>query len=127
LPLERAVAHSCAAAFSFPATSDLRPPTSDLRPRFVHSTRRHQQRDRILHPQQDSATSPERTFTVQQMGRYLDYCSELLSLLGKVAALFPQRFDDLIVLEAASDIETMTIGLSRKVWQKITMLQSSSA
>jgi hypothetical protein len=83
--------------------------------------------DRIAHPQDNTASSPERTMTVEQMGRYLDYCSEMLSLLGKVAALFPQRFDDTGVLEAASDIENLTIGLSRKVWQKITMLQDMPA
>jgi hypothetical protein len=83
--------------------------------------------DRIAHPQPDTASSPERTMTAEQMGRYLDYCSEMLSLLGKVAALFPQRFDDSGVLEAASDIENLTIGLSRKVWQKITMLQDATA
>ena len=83
--------------------------------------------DRLLHPQPDTASSPERTMTVEELGRYLDYCSEMLSLLGKLAALFPQRFDDSIVLEAASDIENLTIGLSRKVWQKITILQGSSA
>ncbi|HJU73844.1 MAG TPA: hypothetical protein VJ717_08865 [Gemmatimonadaceae bacterium] len=83
--------------------------------------------DRLMHPQPDTASSPDRTMTVDQMGRYLDYCSELLSLLGKVAALFPQRFDDSGVLEAASDIENLTIGLSRKVWQKITMLQDAPA
>ena len=83
--------------------------------------------DRLLHPQPDTASSPERTMTAEELGRYLDYCSEMLSLLGKLAALFPQRFDDSIVLEAASDIENLTIGLSRKVWQKITILQGSSA
>jgi hypothetical protein len=83
--------------------------------------------DRLMHAQADTASSPERTMTAEQLGRYLDYCSEMLSLLGKLAALFPQRFDDSIVLEAASDIENLTIGLSRKVWQKITLLQGSSA
>ena len=83
--------------------------------------------DRLLHSQPDTASSPERTMTSDQLGRYLDYCSELLSLLGKLAALFPQRFDDNVVLEAASDIENLTIGLSRKVWQKITVLQSQRA
>jgi len=83
--------------------------------------------DRIAHPQPDTESSPERAMTVEQMGRYLDYCSEMLSLLGKIAALFPQRFDDSGVLEAASDIENLTIGLSRKVWQKITMLQDVTA
>jgi len=80
-----------------------------------------------LHGQPDTASSPERTMTSDQLGRYLDYCSELLSLLGKLAALFPQRFDDNVVLEAASDIENLTIGLSRKVWQKITVLQGHRA
>ena len=83
--------------------------------------------DRLLHQQKDTASSPERTMTADQLGRYLDYCSEMLSLIGKLAALFPQRFDDSIVLEAASDIENLTIGLSRKVWQKITILQGSPA
>jgi hypothetical protein len=83
--------------------------------------------DRLLHPQPDTASSPERTMTAEELGRYLDYCSEMLSLIGKLTALFPQRFDDSIVLEAASDIENLTIGLSRKVWQKITILQGSSA
>jgi len=83
--------------------------------------------DRLMRPQPDTESSPERTMSVEQMGRYLDYCSEMLSLLGKVAALFPQRFDDSGVLEAASDIENLTIGLSRKVWQKISMLQENPA
>lgn len=83
--------------------------------------------ERLLHPQADTASSPERTMTVDQLGRYLDYCSEMLSLLGKLAALFPQRFDDNVVLEAASDIENLTIGLSRKVWQKITLLEGDPA
>ncbi|MGQ0643826.1 MAG: hypothetical protein ACT4P6_24005 [Gemmatimonadaceae bacterium] len=83
--------------------------------------------DRLIHAQPDTASSPVRSMTVEEMGRYLDYCSEMLSLLGKVAALFPQRFDDSGVLEAASDIENLTIGLSRKVWQKISMLQESTA
>lgn len=83
--------------------------------------------DRIAHQQPDTASSPERTMTAEQMGRYLDYCSEMLSILGKVAALFPQRFDDTSVLNAASDIENLTIGLSRKVWQKITILQDATA
>jgi hypothetical protein len=83
--------------------------------------------DRLMHVQPDTASSPQRSMTLEQMGRYLDYCSEMLSLLGKVAALFPQRFDDGGVLEAASDIENLTIGLSRKVWQKITMLQDAPA
>ena len=43
-----------------------------------------------------------------ELVRYLDYCSELLSLTGKLAALYIQRFDDEITLSAVNDIENLT-------------------
>ncbi|MEM7625254.1 MAG: hypothetical protein AAF333_06470 [Planctomycetota bacterium] len=56
------------------------------------------------------------------LGRYLDYCSEMLSLIGKVAALYAQNTQDAVVLAAVDEIETLTTGLSRKIWQKIMIL-----
>jgi hypothetical protein len=56
------------------------------------------------------------------MGRYLDYCSEMLSLIGKVAALYAQNTQDAVVLAGVDEIETLTTGLSRKIWQKIMIL-----
>jgi hypothetical protein len=61
-----------------------------------------------------------------QLGRYLDYCSDMLSLISKVAALLVQHFDDGVVLAAVNEIETLTNGLSRKIWQKITILERPS-
>lgn len=66
--------------------------------------------------------SPTRLMTPAELGRYLDYCSELLSVTSKVAALFVQRFQDPVVLAAVNDVETLTTGLSRKIWQKISLL-----
>jgi hypothetical protein len=63
--------------------------------------------------------------TAWEMARYLDYCSELLSIIGKIAALHVQKFDDPVVLDAVDDIEDLTNGLSRKVWQKIALLGPS--
>ena len=51
--------------------------------------------------------------------RYLDYCSDLLALLSKVAALYVQNFNDPVTLAAVNEIENLTNGLSRKIWQKI--------
>ncbi|MCC6772177.1 MAG: hypothetical protein IT360_13375 [Gemmatimonadaceae bacterium] len=76
-------------------------------------------------PRIDTASSPVRTMSRTELGRYLDYCSELLSLTGKVAALFVQRMDDAVVLQAVNEIEDLTTGLSGKIWQKITLLESS--
>lgn len=70
--------------------------------------------------------SPTRNLSHYQLARYLDYCSEMLSLLGKLAALYVQRFDDQVALAAVDGIEDLTNGLSRKIWQKITVLESAS-
>lgn len=78
---------------------------------------------RILNDNESATrSSPQRTLTPFQLTRYLDYCSEMLSLVGKLAALYAQSLSDPIVVAAVNDIETLTNGLSRKIWQKIVML-----
>lgn len=69
-------------------------------------------------------SSPKRTMTAFQLTRYLDYCSELLSIVGKLAALYAQSLPDSVVVAAVNDIETLTTGLSRKIWQKIVQLDA---
>ena len=71
-------------------------------------------------------SSPEVTMTAYELTRYLDYCSEMLSLTGKVAALYGLNFRDGVVLAAVTEIENLTTGLSRKIWQKIVILQKLS-
>ena len=56
------------------------------------------------------------------LARYLDFCSEMLSLTGKVAALYVQNFEDSVALQAVNEIEDLTTGLSRKIWQKLTIV-----
>jgi hypothetical protein len=79
--------------------------------------------DRLAGSEPDTASSPARVMTRAELGRYLDYCSELLSLCGKIAALYVQRFNDSLVLQSVNEIEDLTNGLSRKIWQKITLLE----
>ena len=62
---------------------------------------------------------PKEKLDVFLLSRYLDYCSELLSIVSKVAALYAQHFEDRIVLTAVDEIENLTNGLSSKIWQKI--------
>ena len=54
--------------------------------------------------------------------RYLDYCSEMLSLTGKLAALYMQDMRDPVIIESVNEIEDLTTSLSRKIWQKIMVL-----
>jgi hypothetical protein len=83
--------------------------------------------ERLMSPQPDTASSPERRMSAPELGRYLDYCSELVSLASKIAALLVQRFDDPVVLGAVNEIETLATGLSGKVGQKITLLERATS
>lgn len=70
--------------------------------------------------------SPKAALPPHLLERYLDYCGEMLSLAGKLAALLAQSCKDTDVLEAASDIESLTTGLSQKIWQKMSVLGRAS-
>ncbi len=71
----------------------------------------------------NTPSSPPVELNEFEMTRYLDYCSEMLSLTSKVAVVFGQALDDLAVDEVVSDIERIGVGLSQKIWQKIMILQ----
>jgi hypothetical protein len=50
----------------------------------------------------------------------------MLSLIGKLAALYGERFDDPVALNAVDQIEDLTTGLSRKIWQKIALVDQEA-
>jgi hypothetical protein len=66
----------------------------------------------------------KRTMTPFELNRYLDYCSDALALISKIAALYVQGFQDPVLLDAVDDVEDLTAGFSRKIWQKITILEN---
>jgi len=66
--------------------------------------------------------SEEKPLPTRDMIRYLDFCSDLLAVISKAAALHVQDFDDPATLAAVNEIENLTSGLSRKIWQKIVIL-----
>ena len=78
-----------------------------------------------IRPVEATPSSPQRSIPRARLGRYLDYCSELLSLTSKLAALHSQHLQDHVVLDAVNDIESLTLNLSRKIWQKIMILDSA--
>ena len=79
--------------------------------------------ERLLSSEPSTPSSPEREMSQPELGRYLDYCSELLSVTSKLAALLVQYFNDEVVLGAVNEVETLTTGLSGKIWQKIRLLE----
>jgi hypothetical protein len=71
--------------------------------------------------------TPEPKYTAFELSRYLDYCSELLALVGKIGVLYVEHLSDPVVLDAVDQIEDLTDGLSRKIWQKLTVLTRVTA
>lgn len=70
--------------------------------------------------------SPQRDLTDFNLCRYLDYCSEMLSLVSKIGFLYVQNFDDAAANNAVNELDNLTNGLSRKIWQKIMIIQLSA-
>ena len=73
----------------------------------------------------DTPSSPKRLMTPYELSRYLDYCAEMLSLAAKIAALYAQGTRDEVVIATASDLSQITTHMSGKIWQKITLVQST--
>jgi len=78
--------------------------------------------ERLLQGGPATPSSPRRTMSPFELGRYLDYCSELLSMISKTAAIYVQEFPDSVALDAVNEITSLTNGLSRSIWQKIMLL-----
>jgi hypothetical protein len=73
----------------------------------------------------ETASSEPHRMSEFELMRYLDYCSEMLALTGKLAALYMQDTRDSVIIETVSEIEDLTGNLSRKIWQKIMMIRQS--
>lgn len=76
---------------------------------------------------QPTKSSPQVKLDGFQLRRYLDYCAELLSLTGKIAAEYVNSFDDSVMVTAVNEVESLTSDISRKIWQKIMILHSFEA
>ncbi len=68
-------------------------------------------------------SSPERKLKPAELVRYLDYCSEMLSITGKISALYAQAVPDMEVVNAVNDVEALGGNLARKIWQKIMLIE----
>jgi len=81
-------------------------------------------KDPIMHTCDAARTthSPRRELTQFELNRYLDYCTEMLSLIGKLAAIYSERLPDAEIVTAANEIEILCASMSRKIWQKMSMI-----
>lgn len=80
--------------------------------------------EQLLSPEMATASSPQRNLSRFELSRYLDYCTEMLAIISKLAALYVQDIDDPQVMGAVNDIQGLTTGLSSNIWQKIVLIDS---
>jgi hypothetical protein len=71
--------------------------------------------------------SPHRSLSDFEMNRYLDYCTEMLSLVGKVGFLYVQDFSDPEATKAMNDLEDLATGLTNGIWQKIILIGETAS
>lgn len=57
-----------------------------------------------------------------QLALYLDFSSDMLSIVGKLASIYAEHLHDRSVLDAVNEIESLTNGLCAKLWQKIMII-----
>lgn len=81
--------------------------------------------DRLLFRGVDTKSSPIIGMGVYEMSRYLDYCVEMLSLTGKIAATYSLYWRDEVAIQAVNDVERLTTGLSQKIFQKLMILHGN--
>ncbi len=90
---------------------------------FAHVVDMHQlTKDPTARDGPRTTSSPDRAMTRYEIARYLDYCAEILALVGKLAAIYAGSTQDHLAISAAGDVENLTSDLNRKVWQKIMIL-----
>ena len=79
--------------------------------------------EQVRHEYHPTEVSPaRRIMDAEELHHYLDYCSELVALIAKTAALCAERTSDPVVLATVSEIETVAAHMSQKIWQKISLL-----
>lgn len=65
------------------------------------------------------------TKTLFELNRYLNYCTELLAIISKIAALYIQDFPDPLAVTAVDDVEKLASGLADRIWQKLQVVADS--
>lgn len=60
-----------------------------------------------------------------QLARYLDYCTEMLALIAKLAAVHAAESQGPEVTAAIGDVEDLTSDLGRRIWQKIQLINAT--
>ena len=60
----------------------------------------------------------------RELALYLSFCADLLSIVGKTAALYGQVLDDSVVLSTVDEVEGVSARAAGKIWQKMALIRA---
>lgn len=80
-----------------------------------------------MHHGATSEAEPGSELNGYELVRYLDYCAKLVTLTGKLAAVYLEYIEDPVVITSVNDFESLTGEMARKIWQKVTVLELQGA
>lgn len=61
----------------------------------------------------------------KELALYLSFCADLLSIVGKTAALYGQVLDDSVVLATVDEVEGVSSRAAGKIWQKMALIRAT--
>lgn len=79
--------------------------------------------ERLLKMGPTTASSPTFNMTPFELGRYLDYCDEAMSLLAKIATIYAQEMSEPTALATVDQVESLAASYSQKIWHKLEILE----
>lgn len=68
--------------------------------------------------------SPRRDLDDPRLSRYLEYCSEMLSIIGMVGSYYAQELGDEDFLESVDQLTDLTNGMASRILQKKASIRS---
>jgi hypothetical protein len=72
-------------------------------------------------------SSPKTTFSTFELARYLDYCVQLMSLIGKLAVGYAEETNDQVVIAEASNVQSLVTAMTQNMLHKIVLMQLSES
>lgn len=91
---------------------------SELRS-MAHIIDLHQMRkEHVLPGVEPTEHSPRRDMDELRLSRYLEYCSEMLSIISMIASYYAQELDDEQFLDSVDQVADLTNGMATRILQK---------
>jgi hypothetical protein len=68
----------------------------------------------------------EEFYTLSQINRYFDFCSDLMSLAAKITLIYEEKLPDSVISDAVTDAAQLATALSNETYQKMMLIDRAA-